>query len=115
VIFYFPTTGSCYSIQGPPAGGSGDLYIFGGLQYRGITIYAPSTNTCSTLLAGGASTTIIGTIYMPAASLTVYGNSSTAISGQVMVGSATIDGTSGTAITYNPALSPPAPGSRLIY
>ena len=115
VIFYFPTSGSCYSIQGPPAGGSGDLYIFGGLQYRGITIYAPPTNACTTKLAGGASTTIIGTIYMPAASLTVYGNSSTAISGQVIVGSATINGTSGTAITYNPALSPPAPGSRLIY
>lgn len=119
VIFYFPTAGSCYSIQGPPAGGSGDLYIFGGLQYRGITMFAPGNpapgNTCTTQLAGGASTTIIGTIYMPAANLTIYGNSSTAVSGQVIVGTATINGTSGTAITYNPGLSPPAPGSRLIY
>ena len=119
VIFYFPTTGNCFSIQGPPANGSGDLYIFGGLQYHGITMYAPGTptpgNTCTTKLAGGASTTIIGTIYMPAATLTVYGNSSTAISGQVIVGSAVIDGTSGTAISYNPGLSPPAPGARLIY
>ncbi|GAC1658312.1 MAG: hypothetical protein NVS9B1_17930 [Candidatus Dormibacteraceae bacterium] len=114
VQFYFPPS-QCFTVTGPPGGAAGDLYIFGGIQYRGIALYAPAGNTCQLMkLAGGSSTTIIGTIYMPTAQFEIHGNSSTAVSGQVIVGQAIIDGTSGTAITYNPGLSPPAPGARLI-
>lgn len=114
VQFYFPPS-QCLAVQGSTGSTFGDLYIFGGIQYKGIVIYAPATNTCSSMkLAGGSSTTVIGTIYMPGAALNIRGGAQTSVSGQVIVGSATIDGTSGTAITYNPALSPPAPGARLI-
>lgn len=115
IQFYFPPS-QCLTIQGSTGGTSfGDLWIFGGLQYEGIVLYAPAGNTCSLMkLAGGSQTTLIGTTYMPTATFDIHGGSHTAVDGQVIVGQSTIDGTSGTAITYDPGLSPPAPGAKLI-
>ncbi|HVD01780.1 MAG TPA: Tad domain-containing protein [Candidatus Dormibacteraeota bacterium] len=115
VQFYFPPN-ACLAIQGSTNSNFGDLFIFGGLQYYGIVLYAPSGNTCALMkLAGGSQTTLIGTIYTPTANFNIQGGSHTAVEGQVIVGTASIDGTSGTAITYDPGLAPPAPGAKLIY
>ena len=112
--FYFPPN-NCLSIQGSTNSNFGDLWIFGGLQYYGIVLYAPVNNSCSLMkLAGGSETTLIGTIYTPGANFNIQGGSHTAVQGQVIVGTASIDGTSGTAITYDPGLAPPAPGAKLI-
>jgi hypothetical protein len=114
VQFYLPAS-QCISVQGSVNSNFGDLYIFGGRQYRGIVLFAPTTNTCgNNKLDGGSSSTLIGTIYLPNASLEIAGHSDTAVSGQVIIGTGKIDGTAGVAITYNPALSPPPPGARLI-
>ncbi|HEY8680734.1 MAG TPA: pilus assembly protein TadG-related protein [Candidatus Dormibacteraeota bacterium] len=114
VQFYFPPN-ACLNIQGSTNSNFGDLFIYGGIQYKGIVLYAPATNTCSLMkLAGGSQTTLIGTIYMPSATFNIRGGSHTAVQGQVIVGQAAIDGTSGTAITYDPGLAPPSPGAKLI-
>lgn len=114
VQWYFPPN-QCLNVQGSTGGTYGDAFIFGGRQYLGIVLYAPPQNTCSSMkLAGGSETTLIGTIYMPSASFSVTGGAHSAVVGQVIVSQAQIDGSSGTAITYDPSLAPPAPGARLI-
>jgi Flp pilus assembly protein TadG len=113
VQFYFPPS-QCLAIQG--SGSTfGDLFIFGGRQYLGIVLYAPPSNTCSLMkLAGGSQTSLIGTTYMPGATFDVTGHAHSAVVGQVIVNQAKVDGTTGTAITYDPDLAPPAPGAKLI-
>jgi Flp pilus assembly protein TadG len=114
VQFYFPPN-ACIAIQGSTNSNFGDLFIFGGLQYYGIVLYAPATNTCSLMkLAGGSQTTLIGTVYTPGSNFNIQGGAQTAVQGQCIVGTAVINGTSGTAITYDPGLAPPAPGAKLI-
>ena len=112
VQWYFPAS-QCLAIQGVTS--FADVWIYGGLQYHGIVIYAPPANTCQLFkVAGGSQTTLIGTIYAPNGGFNIRGGSHTAVQGQVIVGTAAIDGTSGTAITYDPGLAPPAPGAKLI-
>jgi len=114
VQFYFPPN-ACLAIQGSANSNFGDLFIFGGLQYYGIVLYAPATNTCSLMkLSGGSQTTLIGTVYTPGSNFNIQGGAQTAVQGQCIVGTAVINGTSGTAITYDPGLAPPAPGAKLI-
>lgn len=114
VQFYFPPS-QCMQVQGSTGSGFGDFFVFGGRQYLGIVIYAPPQNTCSLMkLAGGSETTFIGTIYMPGATFDITGGAHSAVVGQVIVNQAKIDGSTGTAITYDPSLAPPAPGARLI-
>src|SRR3989442_12519978 len=65
VQFYFPN-GSCFSQNS-----QGATYVFSGVQYNWIVIYAPAANTCAATMNGGAPTPYIGTTYTPGVECTI--------------------------------------------
>jgi putative Flp pilus-assembly TadE/G-like protein len=108
VQFYFPD-GSCFSQNA-----QGATYVYGGIQYNWIIIYAPATNTCNETLNGGASTQYIGTIYTPGANWTINGSDRSPLAGQVICYTATVSGGGQAGIDFNPNYSPVPPAARLI-
>ena len=108
VQFYFPA-GSCMTQNA-----QGATYVYSGIQYNWIIIYAPAANNCPNKLNGGASTQYIGTIYTPGASWTISGGSRTPLAGQVICFTATFQGNTGVGIDYNPNYAPAPPAARLI-
>jgi hypothetical protein len=108
VQFYFPS-GSCFSQNA-----QGATYVYAGLQYNWIVIYAPASNTCSETLNGGASTQYIGTIYTPGANWTINGGDRSPLAGQVICNTAKVSGAGQVGIDFNPNYSPAPPAARLI-
>ena len=108
VQFYFPA-GSCFNQNS-----QGATYVFSGVQYNWIMIYAPSSNTCSPSLNGGASTQYIGTIYTPGMNWTINGGDRSPLAGQVICYTATVSGAGQAGIDFNPNYSPVPPAARLI-
>ncbi|HET9780399.1 MAG TPA: pilus assembly protein TadG-related protein [Candidatus Dormibacteraeota bacterium] len=108
VQFYFPN-GSCFSQNA-----QGATYVYAGLQYNWIVIYAPASNTCNESLNGGASTQYIGTIYTPGANWTINGSDRSPLAGQVICYTATVSGGGQAGIDFNPNYSPAPPAARLI-
>jgi len=108
VQFYFPA-GSCFSQNA-----QGATFVYAGEQYNWIVIYAPTSNTCSETLNGGSATQYIGTIYTPAANWTINGGNRAPLAGQVICYTASVSGSSGTGIDFNPNYSPAPPAARLI-
>ncbi len=116
VQFYFPPSppsavigGSCMTQNA-----QGATYVYSGIQYNWIIIYAPAANTCPNKLNGGASTQYIGTIYTPGAGWTISGGSRTPLAGQVICYTAIFQGNAGVGIAYNPNYAPVPPAARLI-
>jgi Flp pilus assembly protein TadG len=120
VQYYFPPN-ACINQQG-----GGGTFVYSGYQYNWIVIFAPGNtpppnpptpNNCTgNNLSGNSTTTFIGTIYMPTASITINGGNAAAapVAGQVIVYTALIDGSSGVAIGFNPDVAPAPPTARLI-
>ena len=108
VQFYFPA-GSCLTQNA-----QGATYVYAGEQYNWIVIYAPTSNTCSNSLNGGASTQYIGTIYTPAADWTINGGDRSPLAGQVICYTASVSGAGSVGIDFNPNYSPAPPAARLI-
>ena len=108
VQFYFPN-GSCFSQNS-----NGATYVYGGVQYNWIVIYAPATNTCDETMNGGASTQFIGTIYTPGANWTINGGDRSPLAGQVICYTAKVAGGGQAGIDFNPNYSPVPPAARLI-
>ena len=108
VQFYFPA-GSCFSQNS-----QGATYVYAGLQYNWIVIYAPTNNSCNETLNGGASTQYIGTIYTPAANWTINGGDRSPLAGQVICYTASVSGGGQAGIDFNPNYSPVPPAARLI-
>ena len=108
VQFYFPA-GSCFNQNS-----QGATYVYAGLQYNWIVIYAPTGNTCSESLNGGASTQFIGTIYTPGAAWTINGGDRSPLAGQVICYTAKVSGGGQAGIDFNPNYSPVPPAARLI-
>jgi Flp pilus assembly protein TadG len=108
VQFYFPS-GSCFSQNS-----QGATYVFSGVQYNWIVIYAPASNSCSPTLNGGASTQYIGTIYTPAWNWTINGGDRSPLAGQVICYTAKVSGAGAAGIDFNPNYSPVPPAARLI-
>ena len=108
VQFYFPA-GSCFSQNA-----QGATFVYAGEQYNWIVIYAPTSNTCNETLNGGSATQYIGTIYTPAANWTINGGNRAPLAGQVICYTASVSGSSGTGIDFNPNYSPAPPAARLI-
>jgi Flp pilus assembly protein TadG len=108
VQFYFPA-GSCFNQNS-----GGATYVYAGVQYNWIVIYAPTTNSCSESLNGGASTQYIGTIYTPSANWTINGGDRSPLAGQVICYTATVAGGGQAGIDFNPNYSPVPPAARLI-
>ena len=108
VQFYFPS-GSCMTQNA-----QGATYVFSGLQYNWIIIYAPASNTCSNILNGGASTQYIGTIYTPGGNWRINGSDRSPLAGQVICYTATVTGSAQVGIDFNPNYSPAPPAARLI-
>jgi Flp pilus assembly protein TadG len=98
---------TCLNLQG-----GGDIYIFSGYQYGRILLYEPGpeqtppANTCSNNVAGSGITSLIGIFYVPAANVTIIGNSSylATIAGGVIAWTASIRGNGGVSITADPTL-----------
>lgn len=110
VVWFIPGGGNnqtCLNLQG-----GGDIYIFSGYQYQRILLYEPGpeqqppANTCSNNVAGSGITSLIGIFYVPAANVTIIGNSSylATIAGGVIAWTASIKGNGGVSISADPTL-----------
>jgi hypothetical protein len=108
VEFYFQP-GACLDQEA-----QGATYIFSGLQYNWIVIYAPASNTCSDTMNGGSATQFIGTIYTPGANWTINGGNRSPLAGQVICYTASVSGSAAVGIDFNPNYSPAPPAARLI-
>ena len=108
VQFYFPA-GSCFNQNS-----QGATYVFAGVQFNWIVIYAPTANTCAATMNGGASTQYIGTIYTPGMDWTISGGDRSPLAGQVICSTAKVSGGGQAGIDFNPNYSPVPPAARLI-
>jgi Flp pilus assembly protein TadG len=110
VEIYIPGPGSnqqCLDLQG-----GGDIYVYSGYQYQRVLFYepgpeqAPPPNTCSNEVAGHGLTSLIGIFYIPAANVTIIGNSSylATIAGGVVAWTASVQGNGGVSISADPSL-----------
>jgi Flp pilus assembly protein TadG len=110
VIFFIPgggNTSTCLNLQG-----GGDIYVFSGYQYKRILLYEPGPeqqpppNSCLNNVAGSGITSLIGIFYIPAAGVTIIGNSSylATIAGGVIAWTATVKGNGGVSISADPTL-----------
>jgi hypothetical protein len=110
VAWFIPGGGNnqtCLNLQG-----GGDIYVFSGYQYLRILLYEPGpeqqppANTCSNNVAGSGITSLIGIFYVPAANVTIVGNSSylATIAGGVIAWTASVKGNGGVSISADPTL-----------
>jgi Flp pilus assembly protein TadG len=106
-VFFIPS-GGCLDLHG-----KGDIYIFSGYQLQRVVLYEPGPeqsaqpNTCaSNIVNGNGFTSLIGIFYMPAAGVTINGNSAyqATIAGGVISWTASVIGTGNVAITADPTL-----------
>ena len=109
VQFQFPTTNDCLDENG-----NGGTEIFSGRQYDFIVLWFSPQNQCSPRLNGGSFTQYIGTMYMPAANLTINGGNKAPVAGQVIAYTTYFSGNAGISIDYNPDTAPAPPAARLI-
>ena len=120
VSIFIPGPGSntqCLNLQG-----GGDVYLFSGYQFNRVLLYepgpkqAPPPNTCPNNVAGSGLTSLIGIFYLPAATITIVGNSSylATIAGGVIAWSASVKGNGGVSISADPTLRHWPPTVRLI-
>jgi hypothetical protein len=117
VVFYIPSTG-CLDTHG----GKADMYLFSGYQYSRVLLYEPgpeqssSPNNCSNFINGNGFTSLTGIVYVPAASVTVNGNTTyqATIAGGVIAWTAAITGSGGVAIIADPTLHKWPPAVKLI-
>jgi Flp pilus assembly protein TadG len=93
--------------------GTGDMYLFSGYQYQRVVLYEPGPeqssqpNACTGNKVNGTGfTSLIGVFYMPAAGVTINGNSAyqATIAGGVIAWTASVIGTGNVAITADPTL-----------
>jgi Flp pilus assembly protein TadG len=120
IVFLIPGntgTSPCLDLHG-----GGDIYVFSGYQYGRIVLFMPgpeqssAPNTCATNKVNGHGfTSLIGIFYMPAASVTINGNSAyqATIAGGVIAWTMAVIGTGNVAITADPNLRAWPPAVRL--
>jgi Flp pilus assembly protein TadG len=110
VTFLIPGGGSnsvCLNLQG-----GGDIYSYSGTQFHRILLYEPGpeqqppANTCSNNVNGHGLTSLLGVFYLPAAGITITGNSGyfATIAGGVISYTAVIKGNGSVSITADPTL-----------
>ncbi|HKC19126.1 MAG TPA: hypothetical protein VKE27_05785, partial [Candidatus Dormibacteraeota bacterium] len=110
VEIFIPGPGSnqqCLSLQG-----GGDIYVYSGYQYQRVLFYEPgpeqsgTPNVCPNQVAGHGLTSLIGIFYVPAANVTIIGNSSylATIAGGVIAWTASVQGNGGVSISADPTL-----------
>jgi len=107
IVLFIPS-GGCIDLHG-----KGDIYVFSGFQYNRVMLFEPGPlqssqpNTCTgNNVNGNGYTSLIGIFYMPAASVTINGNSAyqATIAGGVIAWTASIIGTGNVAILADPTL-----------
>lgn len=110
VVFLIPgaTASPCLVLHG-----RGDIYIFSGYQLSRVVLFEPGPeqssqpNNCNgNIVNGNGFTSLIGIFYMPAASVSINGNSAyqATIAGGVIAWTASVIGTGTVAITADPTL-----------
>jgi hypothetical protein len=99
------------------AGRGGGIWVFSGQQYGWIAAYSINS-TCGEAspnkINGNSATSFIGTLYFPQTSITLSGNGQNAIASQLIALNATIDGSSGVTIAFNPNYALPPPAGHLV-
>jgi len=107
VVIFIPR-GGCLDQHG-----TGDIYLYSGYQYQRVVLYEPGPeqssqpNACSGNKVNGAGfTSLIGIFYIPAASVTINGNSAyhATIAGGVIAWTVSVIGTGNVAISADPTL-----------
>jgi Flp pilus assembly protein TadG len=107
VVLFLPS-GACLDLHG-----KGDIYLFSGYQYQRVVLFEPGPeqssqpNTCSSnIVNGNGFTSLIGIVYLPAASVTINGNSAyhATIAGGLIAWTASVIGTGNVAIFADPTL-----------
>src|SRR6266581_3242366 len=107
IVLFIPS-GGCIDLHG-----KGDIYVFSGFQYNRVMLFEPGPlqssqpNTCTgNNVNGNGYTSLIGIFYMPAAGVTINGNSAyqATIAGGVIAWTASIIGTGNVAILADPTL-----------
>ncbi len=107
VVIFIPR-GGCLDQHG-----TGDIYLYSGYQYQRVVLYEPGPeqssqpNACSGNKVNGAGfTSLIGVFYIPAASVTINGNSAyqATIAGGVIAWTVSVIGTGNVAISADPTL-----------
>ncbi|HET9781288.1 MAG TPA: pilus assembly protein TadG-related protein [Candidatus Dormibacteraeota bacterium] len=110
IEIFIPGPGSnqqCLNLQG-----GGDMYVYSGYQLQRVLFFEPgpeqsgSPNNCPNKVAGHGLTSLIGIFYIPAANVTIIGNSSylATIAGGVVAWTASVQGNGGVSITADPSL-----------
>ncbi len=111
-IDFTNASNSCLSVAG-----GGGVWVFSGQQYGWIAAYS-TNSTCGgaspNKINGSSATSFIGTLYFPQTSITLSGNGQNAIASQLIALNATIDGSSGVTIAFNPNYALPPPAGRLV-
>ena len=120
VVFFIPGGGNnqmCLNLQG-----GGDIYVYSGYQYGRILLFEPGpeqpppANVCLNNVAGHGITSLIGIFYVPAAGVTIIGNSNylATIAGGVIAWTASVKGNGGVSISADPSLRTWPSAVRLI-
>ena len=108
IQLYFPA-GQCYSLTN-----NGNMRLFSGYQFNWMAIYAPTANTCATLVGDSSTIVVVGTYYWPAGAFTTSGNPGYLIYfTQVVVGSYDSQGNENLTISYDVTSTAPQGFSRL--
>lgn len=92
----------------------GEVHLSSSPDYNNILIWSADCANDAVKIAGGNSVTIYGTIYAPCGAVHVAGNATGLVHGQVVANNIIFEGTSGTAVVYDPAYAAEIPGPALV-
>ncbi|HKW69817.1 MAG TPA: pilus assembly protein TadG-related protein [Candidatus Dormibacteraeota bacterium] len=108
VVLYFPA-GGCLA-----TGNSSDTYVFSGYQYNWVSVYEPTSNSCSNTLAAHGNSAYIGLVYTPAARVNITSpyTFETSGTGGLLADTLVISGAM-PSITYSSSYAPVPPAGRL--
>ncbi len=92
----------------------GEVYLASSPLYNNIVIWSADCANDAVKIAGGNSVTIYGTIYAPCGTTRIAGNATGLVHGQVVAYDIVFEGTSGTAVVYDPSHAGEVPGPALV-
>jgi Putative Flp pilus-assembly TadE/G-like len=107
VLLNFPA-GSCLT-----TGNGGNTFVFSGYQYNWISVYEPSSNTCTNTFGASAYSAYVGLVYTPSATASVIDSEAfDAVSGGLIADTVSFTGTLPRMI-FNSNFAPVPPAARI--
>jgi Flp pilus assembly protein TadG len=108
VVLNFPA-GGCLS-----TGNGGDTYVFSGYQYNWVSLYSPTSNTCTHTLGAAGNSAWIGLVYAPSASISNISSATFSSTGTGGIIADTVSFTGGLpSITFSALYAPVPPAARI--